>query len=312
MTGIAKRLEAWFARAQRPMPWRKKPQPYACWVSEIMLQQTTYASMLPYYRRFLKAFPTVEALAKAGEEDVLKKWEGLGYYARARHLHAAARLLAARRPVRWPSSSEAWARLPGVGPYTAAALASVLSGERTPVVDGNVVRVFSRVWTLADDFRDLAARRRLQARLQGEIDAAESPGAFNQAMMELGALVCSPRSPACGACPLAEVCRAHEKGVCEDFPVRRANAPRPVRAKKVVLVRDEKGRVLLVRQTGGGLLKGLWDLPTVEEGPSLVHDFSHFRLSLASCRTVERALAFKDPEKVPLTTTARRLIQGLL
>ncbi len=308
MTTLAAKLEAWFARAKRPMPWRKNPTPYACWVSEIMLQQTTYASALPYYKRFLKAFPTVSALARASEEDVLKLWEGLGYYARARHLHKAAQRFAATRPVRWPATSADWALVPGVGPYTAAALASVLSGERVPVVDGNVARVFSRVWTLSDDFRDSAARGRLQARLQGEIEKAESPGDFNQAMMELGALVCSPRNPSCGSCPLKGDCRAHEKGVCENYPVRGERVTRPVRKKKVVLVRDAKGRVLLVRQTGGGLLKGLWDLPTVEEGESLTHDFSHFRLELSSCRTVEATVAFKDPASVPLTTTARRLL----
>ncbi|MBR1921442.1 MAG: A/G-specific adenine glycosylase, partial [Kiritimatiellae bacterium] len=155
--GIAARLEAWFAVAKRPMPWRRKPTPYACWLSEIMLQQTTYASALPYYRRFLRRFPSVRALAAADEADVLKAWEGLGYYARARNLLKASRAIVAGG---WPQTAGEWAGVPGVGPYTAAALASVLNGERVPVVDGNVARVFARHWELGDDFRKLPARAR--------------------------------------------------------------------------------------------------------------------------------------------------------
>ena len=143
---IANTLESWFAKVKRPMPWRRRPSPYFCWLSEIMMQQTTYAAVLPYYERFLKQFPTVEKLAAAKEGEVLKAWEGLGYYARARNLLKAAKEVVrdSARTV-WPRTAAEWAALPGVGPYTAAALASVLSGERTPVVDGNVARVFSRV-----------------------------------------------------------------------------------------------------------------------------------------------------------------------
>ena len=140
---LAANLENWFAKVKRPMPWRRRPSPYVCWLSEIMMQQTTYAAVLPYYERFLKKFPTVEKLAAAEESEVLKAWEGLGYYARARNLLKAARQIAKGR---WPSTSAEWAQIPGVGPYTAAALSSVLSGERVPVVDGNVARVFARVW----------------------------------------------------------------------------------------------------------------------------------------------------------------------
>ena len=302
---IARALEAWFAAVKRPMPWRRRPTPYACWLSEIMMQQTTYATVLPYYERFLKRFPTVERLADAEEEDVLKSWEGLGYYARARNMLKAARRIVAGG---WPRTSAAWAELPGVGPYTAAALASVLDGERAPVVDGNVARVFSRVWRLEDDFAQQANRAKLAARLQREIDRCKVPGDFNQAMMELGALVCTPTSPACEECPLRKACAARKSGSQADYPVKPAKKALPVRRTRAVIVTDEKGRVLLAQNKEGGLLKGLWELPTVEEGPSLAQVFSHFKLELSTCCACRSDLAFKDPKRVPLTTATRRAL----
>ena len=305
---LAAKLETWFADVRRPMPWRLKPSPYACWLSEIMMQQTTYQSVLPYYERFLAALPDVGALAAADESVVLKLWEGLGYYARARNLHKAARtIVASGRPV-WPKTSAEWSKVPGVGPYTAAALSSVLNGERTPVVDGNVARVFSRVWKLADDFRQQTARQRLAARLKAEIDRASVPGDFNQAMMELGALVCTPTSPTCATCPLVRLCAAHRDGLEADFPVKAARKPLPVRRATVLVVRDGAGRVLLVQNREGGLLKGLWELPTVEAAGEHVQVFSHFRQELSVFKTVRPDAEFKDPSAVPLTTAARRIL----
>ena len=309
---VAEALEAWFARAKRPMPWRARPEPYACWLSEILMQQTTYASALPFYERFRRRFPSVESLAAADEGDVLKAWEGLGYYARARNLLKAARLLTAGGRAAWPVSAAGWARLPGVGPYTAAALASVLSGERVPVVDGNVARVFARVHELPDDFRKLPARQRLAARLQPEIDRAKSPGDFNQAMMELGALVCTPARPACADCPLAFACAARRDGRQADFPVKAAKRALPVRRVRAVVVRDARGRVLLVQNREGGLLKGLWELPEIEEAASLAQGFSHFRLELDSFTAVRRDAEFKDPKAVPLTTATRKVLARVL
>ena len=306
--GIAARLEAWFAAAKRPMPWRKKPTPYACWLSEIMMQQTTYASVLPYYERFLKRFPTVDALASAEESDVLKAWEGLGYYARARNLLKAARTVAAGG---WPRTADAWAKLPGVGPYTAAALASVLDGERVPVVDGNVARVFARHWKLDDDCRKLPARTRLADRLRGEIAAAEVPGDFNQAMMELGALVCTPTSPGCAACPLRATCAARKNGAQGDYPVKAARKDLPVRRVAAVVVKDAQGRVLLVQNREGGLLKGLWELPAVEPSAGHVQVFSHFKLDLSTFRAVRSDAEFRDPKTVPLTTATRKVLRDL-
>ena len=306
--GIATRLETWFAAAKRPMPWRKKPTPYACWLSEIMMQQTTYASVLPYYERFLKRFPTVDALASAEESDVLKAWEGLGYYARARNLLKAARTVAADG---WPRTADAWAKLPGVGPYTAAALASVLDGERVPVVDGNVARVFARHWKLDGDFRKLPARTRLAERLRGEIAAAKVPGDFNQAMMELGALVCTPTSPSCAACPLRATCAARKDGTQGDYPVKAARKDLPVRRVAAVVVKDAQGRVLLVQNREGGLLKGLWELPAVEPSAGHVQVFSHFKLDLSTFRAVRSDAEFRDPKTVPLTTATRKVLRDL-
>ena len=312
MKGIAKALESWFAAVRRPMPWRLKPTPYGCWLSEIMMQQTTYAAVLPYYERFLGKFPTVEALAAADEADVLKAWEGLGYYARARNLLKAARQIVGSGRVTWPRTVAEWSEVPGVGPYTAAALASVLAGERTPVVDGNVARVFSRCWKLEDDFTKLPARAKLAERLQPEIARAKVPGDFNQAMMELGALVCTPKGPRCGDCPLASVCAAHRDGREEAYPVRREKKALPVRKVTAVIVTDEKGRVLLVQNREGGLLKGLWELPSVEQSAGLTQVFSHFRLELETVRAVRTDAAFKDPRKVPLTTATRKALAGAI
>ena len=335
---VAVELEKWFATAKRPMPWRRRPSPYVCWLSEIMMQQTTYAAVLPYYERFLERFPTVEKLAAAKEGDVLKAWEGLGYYARARNLLKAARSLvrgargapptgsvscesgltvemvggAPRAPrgccVLWPSTSAEWAQIPGVGPYTAAALSSVLSGERIPVVDGNVARVFARVWKLKDDFSKLPARAKLAERLRPEIEKCRVPGDFNQAMMELGALVCTPKSPDCAKCPLAKFCAAKKDGTWADYPVKNGKKELPVRKVTAVIIKDAKGRVLLVQNREGGLLKGLWELPTVEAAPDVTQVFSHFKLEQKNFRAARTDAEFKDPKKVPLTTATRKAL----
>ena len=302
---LAANLENWFAKVKRPMPWRRRPSPYACWLSEIMMQQTTYAAVLPYYERFLKKFPTVEKLAAAQESEVLKAWEGLGYYARARNLLKAAQQIVKGR---WPRTSAEWALIPGVGPYTAAALSSVLSGERVPVVDGNVARVFARVWKLTDDFSKLPARAKLAERLQPEIDKCRVPGDFNQAMMELGALVCTPKRPDCKRCPLAKMCTAKKDGSWADYPVKKGKKELPVRRVTSVIISDAKGRVLLVQNREGGLLKGLWELPTVEAAADVTQVFSHFKLEQSNFKAARTDVWFKDPKKVPLTTATRKAL----
>ena len=280
-----------------------------------MMQQTTFASVLPYYERFLKKFPTVEKLAAASESEVLKAWEGLGYYARARNLLKAAKRMVGESGagfVAWPATAADWSAVPGVGPYTAAALSSVLNGERVPVVDGNVARVFARYWKLRDDFRKLSARAKLAGRLAPEIAKARVPGDFNQAMMELGALVCTPTNPTCATCPLAASCAARKDGTQADYPVKAPKKALPVRSVSAVVVTDAKGRVLLVQNREGGLLKGLWELPSVEPSGGLVQVFSHFKLELSTVRAVRTDAEFKDPKTVPLTTATRKALASLL
>ena len=303
-------LETWYAEKKRPMPWRLNPTPYGCWLSEIMMQQTTYAAVLPYYERFLARFPSVESLAAADEADVLKQWEGLGYYARARNLHKAARSLVVDGKAAWPKSAAEWAKVPGVGPYTAAALASVLKGEPVPVVDGNVARVFARYWMISEDFKKLPARARLAERLTPEIEQAAVPGNFNQAMMELGALVCTPTSPDCGVCPLRSGCAARKKGVQTDYPIKVAKGSVPTRRATQVIIPDEKGRILLVQNREGGLLKGLWELPTVEPSIGLTQVFSHFKRELSTVNVLRKDAEFKVPGSVPLATTTRKVLEA--
>ena len=303
-------LETWYAEKKRSMPWRLNPTPYGCWLSEIMMQQTTYAAVLPYYERFLARFPSVESLAAADEAEVLKQWEGLGYYARARNLHKAARSLVVDGKAAWPKSAAEWAKVPGVGPYTAAALASVLKGEPVPVVDGNVARVFARYWMISEDFKKLPARARLAERLTPEIEQAAVPGNFNQAMMELGALVCTPTSPDCGVCPLRSGCAARKKGVQTDYPIKVAKGSVPTRRATQVIIPDEKGRILLVQNREGGLLKGLWELPTVEPSIGLTQVFSHFKLELSTFKVLRKDAEFKVPGSVPLATTTRKVLEA--
>ncbi len=305
---VAGALVAWYRANRRDMPWRTRVEPYRCWLSEIMLQQTTYEQALPYYERFLKRFPSVKALAAADEQNVLKAWEGLGYYARARNLAKAAKRIAAEG---WPRDYDGWLSLPGVGPYTAAALASVLNGVRAPVVDGNVARVFSRFWHLTDDFKDPKARGALAERLKTLMDGDFPPGDFNQAMMELGALVCTPGAPDCAACPLAPTCRAHAAGDAEAYPKNARRGPIPVRKRTFLVVPDGHGRVLLVQNRDGGLLKGLWELPSAEPGAPYVQAFSHFKLDASVLRSAASAQPlFADPASVPLTTATKRILRA--
>jgi A/G-specific adenine glycosylase len=253
-------LLLWYARRRRALPWRRTRDPYRIWVSEIMLQQTRVATVIPYYRRWIRQFPTVQALARASQARVLKWWEGLGYYARARHLHRAAKQVAREG---LPATAAQWQTLPGVGPYTAAAIASMAFGEAVPVVDGNVARVLARVFGIRQNVRRPATLRRLRS-LAADLIPATRPGDFNQALMELGALVCRPVGPRCGECPLRRVCRAPGDGL--------PNRGRRPGIQPVVITAAAvwRGRRLLVRQRPArGSLGGLWELPVVAGGREL-------------------------------------------
>ncbi|MBT3192336.1 MAG: A/G-specific adenine glycosylase [Verrucomicrobia bacterium] len=259
MTKWSKALLAWFEVHRRPMPWRDDPTPYRVWVSEIMLQQTQVATVIPYFERFTEAFPSVGALAAANVQDVLKRWEGLGYYSRARNLLKAARFVVNDLGGHMPTSPKTWMALPGVGEYTAAAISSIVYGQAVPSVDGNVLRVFSRFWGLEDDVSLPATRDMMRRRLLPHIRTAD-PSAFNQAMMELGALVCRPRSPECVACPLAPRCVARRQGLTEQLPVKAQKAKVPHHTEAVAVI-THKGKTLLCRRHEAGLLGGLWEFP---------------------------------------------------
>jgi A/G-specific adenine glycosylase len=263
MSFLCENLLAWYRPEKRAMPWRGERDPYAVWVSEIMLQQTRVETVREYFKRFMARFPDVRALAGAPGQDVLKAWEGLGYYTRARNLHKAAKAVAAS-PDGFPRDVEGWAALPGVGPYTAASIASICDGIAAPVVDGNVIRVFARFLARGDDFRKPPNRARLAAWLRPFVEESGRPGDFNQAMMDLGATCCTPREPSCGACPLAAECKARIAGAVARFPFRPPKKALPTREAVAFLVRDSQGRVLFRRRPPEGLLGGLWELPNVE------------------------------------------------
>lgn len=260
---LARQLLNWFAVHQRDLPWRRSRDPYRIWVSEVMLQQTRVEAVRPYYERWFERFPTPEDLAEAPEDDVLKAWEGLGYYSRARNLHSAVREVVERYGGEVPDDPEAVRSLPGVGPYTAGAILSIAFNRSEPAVDGNVLRVLARIYAIADDIMKSRTRTAMEA-LARELIPPGQAGAFNQALMELGALICTPTSPKCAVCPVASVCRAQAEGLTDQLPVRsKARAPRPVDMVTGVLRRAD-GRLLLVRRPSEGLLGGLWEFPSGE------------------------------------------------
>ncbi|MCC6696692.1 MAG: A/G-specific adenine glycosylase [Candidatus Hydrogenedentes bacterium] len=253
---------AWFRREARDLPWRRTRDPYAVWVSEIVLQQTRVDQGTPYFDRFLTAFPDVHALAAAKEDHVLKLWEGLGYYSRARNLHRAARIIAHERGGHFPATAEEWQTLPGVGRYTAGAIASIALGEQVAVLDGNVIRVLSRVYNI-EDSTDSPSTRTILWELAESLVPAKAPGDFNQAMMELGARVCTPRKPLCEMCPIRRCCDARELGVQEARPIRTPKRATPQK-EHVVAVIARRGRFLLAKRPASGLLGGLWEFPSGE------------------------------------------------
>ena len=257
---VRRRLLAWYRRSQRDLPWRRTRDPYRIWLSEMMLQQTRVDTVIPYYERFLERFPTLEALALADEQDVLREWAGLGYYARARNLKRAAECVVRDHDGQVPRDPEQLRALPGIGPYTAGAIRSIAYGERAALVDGNIARVLSR----------LLAERELEPaalwRIAGELVPERHPDQFNQALMELGAVLCTPRAPDCARCPLSDACDAFATGRPASFPApRRRPQPSEVEAISGVLERGGRTRraMLLLRRPSKGLLGGLWEIPSV-------------------------------------------------
>ncbi|QDX82062.1 A/G-specific adenine glycosylase [Denitratisoma sp. DHT3] len=341
------RLVAWHRRHGRhDLPWQNTRDPYRVWLSEIMLQQTQVATVIPYYRRFLERFPTLAALAAAPVEEVMALWSGLGYYARARNLHACARAVMETHGGRFPAAPEAIAELPGIGRSTANAIATFCFDARAPILDGNVKRVFARCFGIEGFPGTPAVERELwtlaESLMPPRQDGEGGPcGNYIQAQMDLGATVCTRAKPRCEACPLAEICVARSTGRQAELPVARPRKALPEREAIVLLLVDQ-GRVLLEQRPPSGIWGGLLSLPELpagadpaqyaldafgclaedwEELPGLVHTFTHFRLHLTPLRTRVRLLPqareqgarWLDPgqlDDAPLPTPIRRILVG--
>ena len=270
-------LLRWFSAAARDLPWRRTKDPYAIWVSEIMLQQTQVQTVIPYWTRWMEAFPDARALAAAPEEQVLKLWEGLGYYSRARNLHRAAAQITASTGARFPTTVEGLLDLPGIGRYTAGAIASIAFGQPAPILDGNVIRVLTRLLALAGDPRARPLQDLLWSRARELVVASDglddvpmpwggvlgACSALNQSLMELGATVCLPKEPRCAGCPLAVRCRARAQGTPEQYPEA---AARPAAVHKVTaaVVLERDGRFYVRKRPAGGVNSGFWEFPNLE------------------------------------------------
>lgn len=309
-TDVPRDLLAWYDRERRDLPWRYAPgepaDPYRVWLSEIMLQQTTVKTVIPYFHKFTEIWPTVEDLAAVDEESVLQAWAGLGYYSRARNLHACARRVVECFDGRFPERESELLTLPGVGPYTAAAIASIAYGARATPVDGNIERVVARLFAVRQPLPD--AKRQLRD-LAATLTPQQRAGDFAQAMMDLGATLCTPKRPSCLVCPLQDGCEAHAIGVAAELPYRAAKAAKPVRRGIAFVAVSESGNVLLRRRPDTGLLARMQEVPSTDwlddmplagealrgapvradwwQVPGLVvHTFTHFRLELLVYRAV--------------------------
>ncbi|MEE3331080.1 MAG: A/G-specific adenine glycosylase [Myxococcota bacterium] len=251
-------LLSWYQENRRDLPWRRSSDPYAIWISETMLQQTRVDTVIPYYERFLERFPDIEALATADEDDVFAEWAGLGYYSRARNLQKAARTLSDEYGGVFPQTAEELRALPGIGPYTAGALASIAFDAAEPIVDGNVIRVLTRVLGIRED----TATRPVVDRLWSEaalLARGENPGDLNQAIMELGALVCAPRSPRCLICPLQKTCDARAVGDAEELPIK-TRKTKQTKIEAVCAWLPRRGKLLVTKRPATGLMAGMWEL----------------------------------------------------
>ncbi len=361
MTGVARRqlqfrlagqdtagsLLHWYDRERRDLPWRapagRRPDPYAVWLSEIMLQQTTVAAVIPFYQRFLARWPTVETLAAAKLDDVLAAWAGLGYYSRARNLHACARIVAGQYAGRFPQTEEELLELPGIGPYTAAAIAAIAFGAPATPVDGNIERVIARLFAVR---KPLPAAKEEIRRLAATLTPAKRAGDFAQAMMDLGASLCTPKRPSCLMCPLQRDCSAHAQGIESTLPAKAPKPERPMRLGLAFLALREDAHVLLRKRPEAGLLGGMLEVPSADWAETMppvnealrtapvraewwavpgtvTHTFTHFRLESLVYRAIVPAdvsLTFwadpqrcrwvprRDLDRVELPSVMRKII----
>ncbi|HUN54103.1 MAG TPA: A/G-specific adenine glycosylase [Smithella sp.] len=309
---LGRQLLAWYRRNQRSLPWRDTSDPYRIWISEIMLQQTQVDTVIPYYQRFLKDFPTVSSLARARLQEVLKAWENLGYYSRARNIHAAARMIVEKFDGRIPDNLEDIKSLPGIGQYTAGAILSIAYGQAHPAVDGNVRRILWRLYAVRKPVDDTREQRRLQ-KLAASLIPVKYPGDFNQALMDLGAMICKAKKPECSRCPITRHCVARQSDLQNVLPITGKTAAIPHRFATAAVIRNSKGKMLVVQRPASGLLASLWKLPggfiedakNLEKGlkccvkeeldifirpikllASANHTYTHFRITLQAYECV--------------------------
>jgi A/G-specific adenine glycosylase len=342
MKRLSTLLFKWYAKHRRPMPWRDHPDPYAVWVSEIMLQQTRVETVIPYFEKWMKLFPDMKTLANAKERDVLNAWEGLGYYTRARNLHNAAKIIASDFNGKLPRDLEALRSLPGIGRYTVGAVASIAFQMDEPTLDGNIRRVLSRLYDLTE-YADSAAGEKTLWDLAAKNLPKGRAGDYNQALMELGATVCLPKNPRCSLCPLMKLCKARANGTQEMRPVLKPKKqiPQHIHAAAVIV---ERARVLLSQRPENGLLGGMWEFPNarvedpagelvnalkaagklhVKKGEALgvfYHAYSHFRVVVHAfrCRAVSipnnktlKWTKIADLENYPMGKVDRRIAETL-
>lgn len=344
---LGRRLLAWYRRNQRSLPWRKTDDPYRIWISEIMLQQTQVDTVIPYYHRFLKTFPTVALLACAPLQNVLKAWENLGYYSRAKNIHAAARMVVEKFGGRIPDNLEVIQTLPGVGQYTAGAILSIAYGQALPAVDGNVRRILCRLFAIRKPVDDTREQKQLQ-KLAASLIPVKHPGDFNQALMDLGATICKTKNPGCSRCPVACHCQARLQDLQNVLPVTRKAPAIPHRQAAAAVIHNSKGMLLVVQRPASGLLASLWKLPggfikadedtekslrhSVKEElgisiwpgkhlASVNHTYTHFRITLQAyeCRLLKGTpkplgcqnwhwVSPSDLKKLPLSKIDRMLL----
>ena len=284
-------LISWFEAEQRDLPWRKDKDPYKVWVSEIMLQQTRVDTVIPFFKRFIGQFPTIQALSEAEEDKVLKAWEGLGYYSRARNLQTAVKEVREKYNGVVPNSQKEISSLKGVGPYTAGAILSIAYGLPEPAVDGNVMRVLARILSIWEDIAKPSTRKIFEEAVR-TIISHDNPSFFNQAMMELGALICTPTSPSCLLCPVREHCHAFSEGTEKELPVKTKNKKqRHVQIVAAVLVNDE-GKILIHKRPSTGLLANLWEFPNTEV--HLLHINEKEQLKVAVLNSYEAKIQMNE------------------
>jgi A/G-specific adenine glycosylase len=318
LSEFRKQLLGWFRQFQRDLPWRHTKDPYRIWLSEIMLQQTRVAAVIPYYERFLERFPDVRALAEAPQEEVLRLWSGLGYYSRGRNLHRAAQQIVARHDGVFPQTEPEVLALPGIGGYTAAAILSIAFGEKHAVLDGNVARVLARLGAVKGDLRDARRWRALQKSADDLLDA-KSPSDWNQGVMELGAVICTPRSPQCLLCPVSKFCRARQLGLAESLPEKRKTRSRMEITLAAAVLLDTHGRTLLLpppqasrkqatHEEVAALVSKMWHFPIISVKRNPAEELQEFLTKLLSRPARERQLRLEPLSKARHCVTYRDIV----